>query len=312
MTSTAPGYWTRMRHYFAEMLPIPAHLLVAALTYLGVGAYGRVVHDLRTSMLSWATLVGIWSVFNLFVMLRLMDEFKDRDIDRALFPERPFPAGRVFESDLRVTLAAAIILYLGLNLTLGASIWAALAVFAYLCLMFRFFFMPATLRGSLLLSLATHTPIVALMLLHGFCIFAVESHLAAGDIRWRLVLPYVAMIWAGYAAWEIAKKTRLPGDETAYVTYSGILGQRGAVLFAASLQVFAVAVALWLWRKLGLSVVYPGLVLSAIAVMLGADVLFLYRPGPRTSRPRPYAEAFILIMLAAQAVEFGWHAAWPG
>ena len=69
-----------------------------------------------------------------------MDELKDLDIDRALFPERPLPAGRVKESDIKASLVAVIVIYLGANAVHGLTLLAAVVITAYALLMFKRFF----------------------------------------------------------------------------------------------------------------------------------------------------------------------------
>ena len=303
---TVPGYSGRMRGYFAEMLPWPRHLLVATLIYLGIALFARDVHRVRPPLLSRYTVVGVWSVFSVWLILRLMDELKDRDIDRRLFPERPLPAGRVLEADIRLSLAAAIAAYVLVSLGAGGAFWTALVVLGYMLLMFRLFFVPDLLRRSLLLSLATHTPILPLMVLQAFAIFGAESGLGLGGLAWSLVVPYVIIVWGVHAAWEFARKVRRPEDETDYVTYSRILGPAGAVAAVAATQAITVAAVLYLSLVLRLSRLYLALVALAFALALWASFRFLTTVDPRFRRLRPYAEVFALAVLAAQVGEFAW------
>ncbi|HUO63004.1 MAG TPA: UbiA family prenyltransferase [Terriglobales bacterium] len=303
---TASGYIGRMRGYFAEMLPLPRHLLEAALIYLGIALFARDVHHVQPPLLSRYTVIGVWSVFSVWLILRLMDELKDRDIDRQLFPERPLPAGRVLEADIRLSLVAAIAVYLLASLAAGRAFWTALVVLGYMTLMFRLFFVPDLLRRSLMLSLVTHTPILPLMILQGFAIFAAESGLGLSGLAWSLVVPYVIMVWSVHAAWEFARKIRRPADETDYVTYSSVLGPARAVWLAAATQMVTVTAALYLFVVLRLSWPYLALVVFAFALMAWTYHRFLRTDDPRFRRLRPYAEVFALSVLAAQVGEFAW------
>ena len=300
------GYVARMHRYLTEMLPVPGHLLVAAMTYFGIAAFARHVHRVATPLASLHTALGVWSVFNLFLILRLMDELKDRDVDRELFPERPLPSGRVRESDIRLSLAISTGSYLFASFCAGSAFWTALIVLGYAMLMFRLFFIPNVLRGSLMLSLVTHTPILPLMMLQGFATFAAESGLRLVDLAWPLVVPYVMMIWAVYAAWEITRKTRQKEDETEYVTYSRTLGAFGAVIFACTIHTITVGIALYFYVALQLSWAYLAVVVGGFGVMLWAYLGFLIKPAGRTPQLRPYAEVFALAVFAAQVLEFGW------
>ncbi len=302
------GYFARMRAYLGEMLPVPSHLLIAALTQLGIVEFADHIHDQTTPWLSRHTLIGIWSIFNLFLILRLMDELKDRDLDRDLFPERPLPAGRVLETDIKLSLAGAVAAYLIVNLAAGPAFWTALVVIGYALLMFRLFFIPDILRNSLLLSLLTHQPIVPLILLHGIAIFAAQHAAPPGELRWALLLPYAFLIWMTFLSWELSRKIRAPGEETAYMTYSRIFGPRGAVLLAGAVQAVAIAIGVTFFVTLDLSWAYLIALLAAFGSMLWAYRRFLNHPSPRTSALRPFAEAFVVIVLAAQLLEFAWAA----
>jgi 4-hydroxybenzoate polyprenyltransferase len=300
------GYLKRMRVYFGEMFSLPGYLLVAVLIYLSVAGFARLAHEKDSGLLSLHSAAGVGTVFVLFLMMRLMDDLKDREIDKVLFPERPLPSGRVFERDIRGTLMAAIAAYLLVTALLGQALWSGLVVLAYLLLMFKLFFVPDILRRSLPLSLATHAPIIPLLLLHGFMIFADEHEMSATSLRWHLILPYTAMIWVAIESWEVSRKIRAPTEETEYMTYSRLIGSAGAVLVAGGLQALAAGIAIWFFASLSLSGIYLGLVLGALALVLAANFRFLLRPDPRTAKLRPFCEAFAVLFLAAQVLEFGW------
>lgn len=300
------GFPQRMWVYLAEMYPVPTRLLQAALTYISIAAFARTIHGEATSLVSLHTALGIWSVFALMLILRLMDELKDKDIDRELFHERPLPSGRVLASDITLSLVAVIVLYLAANLWLGTAFWAALVVLGYSLLMFRHFFIPDILRKNLLLTLATHNPIIAIILLYGFALFAVENGLSLAQLKWDLTLVFVAMIWAALIGWEISRKTRAPEEENAYVTYSQVLGRSGAVFVAAGAQTIAFGIGLYLQAALSLSLAYLAVLTGGYGLAVWAHVRFLLNPNPLTSKLKPFAETFIVCVLAAQVLEFGW------
>jgi 4-hydroxybenzoate polyprenyltransferase len=299
-----------MRAYLGEMMPPGRYLAAAALVHVAPAGFARRIHGESGSLLSPYTLLGIWSVFDLLLILRLMDELKDRDIDRALFPRRPLPSGRVLERDIRLSLAAAMGLY-ALPSLLAGVLGPALAVLAYALLMFRRFFAPRLLRRSLLLTLATHTPIVPLMVLHGLAIFAAEHGRPLRGLDWWSLAPVVAMVWSGFLSWELSRKIRSAPEETEYVTYSRVLGPRGAVTLLVAVQAVGLACGALLFARLSLSWTYLAILLGASGVAAGASARFLAAPGPRTSsRLRPCAEVFLLGLLAAGALELGW--GWRG
>jgi 4-hydroxybenzoate polyprenyltransferase len=296
----------RMRDYLREMMPVPRHLLLAVLVYLGIAVYARYVHGISTSLVSGYGAAGVWSIFNILLILRLMDELKDEDIDRALFPHRPLPSGRVSRSDIGWSLLGATVLYLGVNLWVGWAFYVAVGVLVYAFLMFRRFFAPGLLRRSLPLTLVTHNPITALVLLHGFAVFAVENGIAFRGLRWELIVPFIVMLWAPFLAWELARKIRSREEEDDYVTYSRIFGPAGAVIVMWCVQAVSLGIAVYLCLALELEWAYPGVILAGLGVSLWAGVRFLREASPRTSRLGSFAAVYLFVVLVSQFVGFAW------
>jgi 4-hydroxybenzoate polyprenyltransferase len=294
-----------MNAYFAEMFPIPWHFVFAFLTYASVASFARWTHQQNSSLASWHTLLGTGSVFGLWLILRLMDELKDQDIDRELFPDRPLPSGRVSAADIKRTLVVAILLYLAAHLAGGPAFWSALFVLGYSVLMFKRFFADELLRKNLIITLVSHNPIVPWMLGHCFVIFAAEHGLALNRLRWDLIVPFVVMLWAPFLAWELARKIRAPEEETAYVTYSRLFGHVRAALLAAGIQIVALSIGLYFWSRFSLSWVYLGILTIACGSICAGYLRFLLHPSARTAKLKYYAAAFLLCMETAQFVEFG-------
>jgi len=291
------GPLSRLRLYLGEMFPVPQRLAMAAVISVSLSTVLARLHGLEAQRLSTATLLGAWAVFAFLLVLRMMDELKDVEVDRALFPERPLPSGRVRESDLTGALVVVATLFVGAHAGAGPALGTATLTLGYAVLMLHWFFVPERMRPHLPLTLATHTPVIPLLLLHLVTLFTSASGLGARDVHWPAVLVLVGSCWAGFFAWEIARKIRAPEEETAYVTYSRLLGPRGAVMLAASAQALSVGLALWLWARHGLSPAFAVLVGAGYLIALGGQLRFLRAPGPGTSRLRPFAEVQVFGLL---------------
>lgn len=290
------GFFLRLNAYLAEMFPVLPRLGIALLLYASLAAaLGRRL-GVPAPVFSWATAVGGASVFALMLILRLMDELKDIELDRELFPKRPLPAGRVRASDLRGALLAAQLAYLGLHAAAGLALLTALAVLGYAQLMFRWFFAPNLLRPRLLLTLVTHTPISPLMLVHLLVLFAVQHGIDPAVVLGAPALSLVAAYWALVLGWEVARKIRSAAEEDAYVTYSRRLGRRGAVALCASAQAAAFLIAVMGFVR---SVPAVLILVAGFGITLTAQARFLLAPGPRTSRLQPSAELHTLGVFVA-------------
>ena len=299
------AYLKRMRIYFAEMFSIPQHALLAFLIYLSIAVFAGWVHKAGAAFVSWDTLLGAWSIFGLWLVLRLMDELKDEDIDRELFPHRPVPSGRVLKADIKGTLAGAIILYVGAHVFAGAALWTALIVLGYSVLMFKRFFAPQVLRQSLIITLVTHNPIVPFILAQCFVIFAADHGLALKELRWDLIVPFIVMLWLPLLAWELARKIRCPEEETAYVTYSRLFGYMGAVVLTACIQTISFCIGVYFWSRFSLSWAYFGILAFGLGLNYLGYLWFVLHPSPQTAKLKYYAVAFLVCTKLAQLFEFG-------
>jgi 4-hydroxybenzoate polyprenyltransferase len=302
------SYVGRISLFFRERIQLGRHFMLAALIYLGVAGYVSVVHDWTMTVRNSSTIVGVASLFCLMLMLRLMDEIKDSDTDRKLFPDRPLPSGRVHLRDLQVTLGLVILLYLAINLAFGLARWTAIGVLGYALLMFRFFFVPRLIRRSLLLGLLTHNPIVPLMLLHCVAVASAGHGHGPAELRWDLMAPFVVMMWAPLLAWEVSRKIRAPAEETEYVTYSRVLGLGGAICFALAVQAIATLIDFWLFAKLGFSLVVPAIAAVALVASWAAHRRLLLEPGDGSRRLSLTAQGFALALFAGQFYAFVWPA----
>jgi 4-hydroxybenzoate polyprenyltransferase len=183
----------------------------------------------------------------MFLLLRIMDELKDLETDRQHFPARPVPRGDVYPSDLRFLGLFVIGILLILNLSFTRSAPVFLAVFGYACLMYKYFFLRALISQNILLALATHNPI-------SFFLFLYVAALYRNDARLHLLPSQVILLGTVFLfcfmSWEMARKIRHPEDETAYQTYSMVLGTKTALLMPVMLCAAAIVVILRLYREL--------------------------------------------------------------
>ncbi len=295
----------RMYIYLAEMYPVPVRVISSVLLYISFTAFLGSVHGVEVAVISPFTFVGSWSLFALMLILRLMDELKDKEIDRDLFSDRPLPSGRVSESDIGFTLVVMIGLLLGVNVWVGKAFWAAVFLVAYSSLMFRYFFVPENLRENLLLNLATHNPIIPITFLYVLILFCVEHDLTINDVKWLNTLLLMGMYWAVFLAWEIARKIRCREEENEYVTYSRILGLVGATLATAGTQTIGLAIGVYFYWSLSLSHLFLGTLLAGYALTLSGHLRFLLNPTPVTSKLRPFAEGYILTIVIVNIWEHG-------
>ena len=299
-------YMNRMSGYLSVMYPPGQRFLSALLLSVSCGAMFMIGQGLEPIVGAGHIAAGWAVVFLLLLLLRLMDELKDKDVDEQLFPERPLPSGMVTESDIRVSIVITLVLLCMVFATMDWVLWVGGAVLLYAGAMFRFFFLPSLLKRSLPLTLVTHNPIVPLMLILLISVAVHAAGIAWHELRLLPVVLLIVQYWGMSFSWEVARKIRAPWQETAYVTYSSILGLRGAIGMAAAGQVATVGIGGWMVATYDLSPAYV-LALGTGILLVGAA----YVQALRTERPRPIhlrtsAERFMVLTMLAGLLEMAW------
>ena len=243
---------------------------------------------------------GVAAGVLLALYLRLSDDLKDWETDRALaasgdarFQDRPQVSGEVTEDDLR-RLRVGVAAFLGLLLALVPAAAVPLGGLSFLgaWLSARWFFFPAMAR-SLPVAFLTHNPLALLFL--GFA-----AAVGAGEARGTPApLPLAALLLGLYlpiAAWEIARKVRTPAEETAYPTWSSVLGWRAAATVPALLTSVSAPLLALAGRSAGVGLAFPALLAAGALLPVAAGVTFLSRPTPSHGRRlRPAVEGYALV-----------------
>ncbi len=260
-------------------------------------------------------LVAFGVTLGLMLLLRLYDELKDVETDLRLgaagdprYAGRPIVTGAVTEADLRALRDVVTVVLVGLGAALAdPRCWGAFAACFALCwASSRWFFWPP-MQQRLVVAFWTHNPL-------SLAISAVTLSAAVADglvpatpaaLAWPALL--AVGVWLPVAAWETSRKVRLPDDETAYTTYSKVLGWRRAALvpagFAALAAGYLAAVA---WRA-GLGWAYPALLVAATLLLpVRASLLLRLRPTTPRADLRPTYEAWIVLTVLGLALALAW------
>jgi len=168
MTETSASRWLT---YLRERSPLPLLLAVAvpqalsSFWLLRTGAPGAA---------TWASAVGL---MGLLVLLRLMDEVKDEEKDRAAHPERPVPRGLLSADEVRRAISIVAVMLLVYAALLAAAFTPTLGILLAACvvyagLMYKEFFVSRALADRPLIYALSHQLIVLLM--YGFVVAAAD------------------------------------------------------------------------------------------------------------------------------------------
>lgn len=233
----------RLTYYLNEMFPLPSFIGTLLTAFAFQMTYIR-LFGIPAQFHYQMLLSGI-VITSVTLLIRVMDEFKDYEDDKINFPHRPLPSGKVYPEDLKKLGAVCIFLVLSLSTTSVELFLFSLFTLAYTYLMLKWFYAESQMRKSLPLAFVSHHPIVLINMV--YLIFGMI--LTFEGVNWSkswMVLP-IALIFTN---WEIARKIRMPVNETAYTTYSKIWGPRVAVGISLSLQIIYTATLLMIFSEL--------------------------------------------------------------
>ncbi|GGJ41823.1 UbiA family prenyltransferase [Deinococcus roseus] len=245
--------------YQKERFPLLAHFPLVLLTSWCVLSFASSAAVRLTGMLAVTCLI-----LGLFFQLRVFDEYKDFEEDKAHRPYRPVPRGLITLRELR----NAALFIAGFQFTTTyvwnyPSLTLLLVCWIYMILMGKEFFNPEWLKKQPLLYMLSHLPIVGLIQLY------------AASFVWDLNFPQKAWVLfvvslSGGALLEFGRKIRpAEKEEPGVQTYSAIWGIEKALLtwfLAGSVGVFALGYfhGGWLVLSIFYLLMFPFAVVAAV------------------------------------------------
>lgn len=298
------GYSRRMAGYLAVMFPVPLHGTVALLLYANLawlierqipGSAG----DGRRAV------IAVLSMLAFDLLIRLMDEIKDKDLDARYFPQRPLPAGRVSEADLRCSQVVVAVVFLGLAAGSPITLACAAGLLLYAAALSRHLLPRPLLERSPLLTLATHSPLVPLLLLYVAALLLSGRNLSLAALAPRALLSCVGMLWSLTIGVEIGRKIRAPHEESGYPTYSASWGLTRAVcgVLAAATAALLCALTLAAGVTHALTAALP--CVAGFGWLVACCVTALREPTRSCARLGTAARVYAVLVMAAFPLD-GW------
>ena len=213
--------------YQKERFPLAQYVpMVFAFSFCAVSYSAH----LREGNFSWiALVVAFVSSLVFFMLLRIADEFKDREDDARYRPYRPVPRGLVKLSELALIGVALVALQVIVAAFYEPRLLVYLAiVWLFFALMSKEFFVATWLKRHPTLYLISHMMIMPLIDL-----FATACDwLIVGEKQYPAVLliGFLAASFFNGAVIEIGRKIRAyEAEEIGVETYTAIWGNRRAV-----------------------------------------------------------------------------------
>lgn len=218
----------RINIYLKEMYPVLPRLLLGFILFFEIYFLVILTANVKGINIGLQEVVGAITVFTFLMSLRIADEFKDYESDLKLFPERPYPSGRVKKNDLVVLLTVISVITVVLNLAFMNNLIYFAILVIYGTVMSLWFFSKHKIQKSLPLALITHNPVQLILNLYIISFACLKYNLPIFTFNNIIIL--FTLYFPGLI-WEISRKTRAPKEETEYITYSKIFGYKKPTKF---------------------------------------------------------------------------------
>ncbi len=287
------GWFGRAAILLRERHPLWLHASLAALIYLGGAGSAARSTEASELVLSPATAAGMVTVFCLFLVFRLSDELKDVATDRALFPHRPLPSGRVFRSDAMLMMGLAIATAIGLNAQRTPALLVVLLVVGYVLLLHFYLFVPRFLKAHPVVNLAVHNPVFAAIAFYAATATTALDDRALGSPEPSLVGLFVLSIWLPFLSWELLRKVARGTVRPDHDIYAPVLGRHGSLSIAVAAQTLALVSFLVLATRLGLPAGAVGVALAGCLYAVFGYAAFALAPRRGAKRLTQSAEVFL-------------------
>ena len=154
----------RLYIYLQERFPLMSHgLLIASFTFSAI-SFSRISRGVTGFIPTKYFLVGLFNGLAFFLILRICDEFKDKEEDKKYRSYLPVPRGLVSLGELKqLGLVVGSLQLLSILFLQPQMLGLYLTVMAYLFLMTKEFFIPQWLKGQPLTYALSHMMIIPLI-----------------------------------------------------------------------------------------------------------------------------------------------------
>lgn len=285
----------RLGIYQKERFPIVLHsILIGAFSFSAV-SYSRICRGQSDFVDLPVFIAGFITVFNLFFLLRILDEFKDKKEDAMYRKDLPVPRGLISLRELGFLgvfiflFNVAIILIFLPQLLLIYS-----GIITYLLLMSKEFFIGPWLKTHQLFYVTSHM----------FIIPFIDIYASGMDWRMEGVSPppgllfFFAVSYMNGIVLELGRKIKIKEDESVgVITYTSLLGVRKAILLWGGSLVTTLLLAICATEYANFGI-WPYFIFSTLFIIcLVPGLLFLCKPTRSRAKWIEYTSGFWSILM---------------
>jgi 4-hydroxybenzoate polyprenyltransferase len=232
---------------------------------------------------TWDTyLIGCLAAFTLFFLVRVFDEFKDKEDDAKNRKYLPVPRGLIKLKELRVLGIAIVVIQITvITIFQTKMLYLYLIVLAFLCLMGVEFFVPKFLKPRQILYISSHLLIFPLLDMYSS---GLDWQLSGQQPHVGLVFFFVVSYLDGLLV-EFGRKMRATEDEEEnVVSYTGMWGIKGAITIWLSTLFVTLFFAILAAQYAGYGTIAIIILGSLALITMIPAILFLKNPNKKTAK----------------------------
>jgi len=283
------SFLKRLWIYQSERFPLLGNgVMIAAFTFSAV-SYSRICRD-TTGFIHWSDfLIGIFATVTLFFLVRIFDEFKDREDDAKYRKYLPVPRGLVSLKELKTVGWTVSLLQITVIAFFQPQMLPLYAlVLVYLCLMGVEFFVPKWLKQRQILYITSHMFIIPLIDLYAS---GLDWKLDGDVPHWGLAC-FFAVSYMNGLVLEFGRKIRTPeSEEEGVISYTKLYGTKGGTMIWIALMFVTMLLAMGASRYAGYDWLAYAILGSFFVGCSLIGFLFLQTPTTKRSKQIEYASA---------------------
>ncbi|MBC7384245.1 MAG: UbiA family prenyltransferase [Bacteroidia bacterium] len=232
MQATKQPFYKRFKQYLSERFPFTHILLIAAFSF-SVISYSRICRGANGFVEPKTYLIAVLNAILFFYLVRVFDEFKDKEDDAKYRKELPVPRGLITLRELNLTGFVAAGLQLSFLLFFESSLlFFYVPVMAYLLLMSKEFFIADWLRKHQFWYVISHMLIIPLV---DFITSSFDWYLEEVPAPQGLIFFFIVSFFNGVLL-EVGRKIKAPEDEKdGVISYTDLLGIPKAIFLWCAL-----------------------------------------------------------------------------
>ncbi len=275
--------------YQKERFPFLMHgILIGVFTFSAV-SYSRICRGEEGFIPLHDYLIGVFATVTLFFLVRVFDEFKDKEDDARYRKYLPVPRGLISLKELRTVgwivalIQIAVIAIFQTEMLLLYGI-----VLSYLLLMGVEFFVPQWLKPRQIIYITSHMVIIPLIDIYAS---GLDWLLGGAEPHWGLAW-FFAVSYMNGIVLEFGRKIRTPeAEEEGVVSYTSLYGTRGGTIAWLVIMLATLGLAIGAGNYAGYG--WPAAVIMGGIYLICAipGFLFLAKPTIKRSKFIEYTSA---------------------